>query len=104
MGKKFKENRVMTIANKVSYISLIVLFVLIPFTGLVLESFNIHIVTFNMIFGLYIFTVLTALIAKQWKLIVMATIGSLLIWAVTMGLSEVLWYCLKKYFDIDISY
>lgn len=103
--KKINRKRVdNNLLKKTSHILLMVLFVSIPFTGLVLESLNINIITFNMIFGLYILTVLTLILTKQWKLIILATIGIILILAITLGLSEVLWYLLKKYFDIDISY
>ncbi len=90
--------------KRISHILLVILFISIPFTGLVLESLDINIITFNMIFGLYILTILTLILTKQWKLIIIATIGTILIWAITLGLSELLWYLLKRYFDIDISY
>lgn len=90
--------------KRISHILLVILFISIPFTGLVLESLDINIITFNMIFGLYILTILTLILTKQWKLIIIATIGTILIWAITLGLSELLWYFLKRYFDIDISY
>lgn len=44
---------------------------------------------------------ITLLITKQWKLIVLGTLITVLLWALTIGLAEVLWYVLKKYFDID---
>lgn len=94
----------MNLITKISYILLITLFVIIPFTGLVLESLNINIISLNMIFALYILTIVASLLAKQWKLIVAATIGSMIIWAITLGLSEVLWYYLKEYYGIYISY
>lgn len=94
----------MNLRTKLAYLLVMVLLFTIPFTGLVLESMNINIINFNMILGLYAFTVLASLIAKQWKLVIIATIGSMIIWAITLGLSEVLWYCLKEFFGMDISY
>lgn len=104
MLNKIRNFKKMNLITKISYILLITLFVIIPFTGLVLESLNINIISLNMIFVLYILTIVASLMAKQWKLIVVATIGSMIIWAITLGLSEVLWYYLKEFFGIDISY
>ena len=104
MLNKIRNFKKMNLITKISYILLITLFVIIPFTGLVLESLNINILSLNMIFALYILTIVASLMAKQWKLIVVATIGSMIIWAITLGLSEVLWYYLKEFFGIDISY
>ena len=94
----------MNLVTKISYVLVLILFTIIPFTGLVLESLNINIISLNMIFALYILTIVASLLAKQWKLIFVATIGSMIIWAITLGLSEVLWYCLKEFYGIDISY
>ena len=104
MLNKISDCKKMNLITKISYILLITLFVIIPVTGLVLESLNINIISLNMIFALYILTIVASLMAKQWKLIVVATIGSMIIWAITLGLSEVLWYYLKEFFGIDISY
>ena len=104
MLNKIRNFKKMNLITKISYILLITLFVIIPFTGLVLESLNINIISLNMIFALYILTIVASLMAKQWKLIVVATIGNMIIWAITLGLSEVLWYYLKEFFGIDISY
>lgn len=104
MLNKIRNFKKMNLITKISYILLITLFVIIPFTGLVLESLNINIISLNMIFALYILTIVASLMAKQWKLIVVATIGSMIIWAITLDLSEVLWYYLKEFYGIDISY
>lgn len=104
MLNKIRNFKKMNLITKISYILLITLFVIIPFTGLVLESLNINIISLNMIFALYILTIVASLMAKQWKLIVVATIGSMIIWAITLGLSEVLWYYLKEFYGTDISY
>jgi len=54
-----------------------------------------------MIFALYILTIAVSLLAKQWKLVIVTTIGSMIIWAITLGLSEILWYYMKELFGID---
>lgn len=104
MKEKIKKFENMNLVTKISYVLVLILFTIIPFTGLVLESLNINIISLDMIFALYILTLVVCLIAKQWKLIVVATIGSMMIWAITLGLSEVLWYYLKEFYGIDISY
>ncbi|MFR0667312.1 MAG: hypothetical protein ACLSIF_11680 [Faecalimonas umbilicata] len=90
--------------SKCSYFSICLLFIMIPFTGLVLESLNIHIISFDIIFGIYVLSIIFSILAKKWKLILIATIGGLVLWAITIGLAEVLWYYLKTWFEIDISY
>lgn len=102
--KKIREFKKMNLLTRCSYILLTVLFTIIPFTGLILESLNIKIISFDMIFALYILTIIVSLLAKQWKLIIIATFGSLVILAITIGISEVAWYYLKELFGIDISY
>ncbi len=90
--------------NRCAYIGVFALLILIPFTGLVLESFNIHIITANMLYALYIFNIALCILTKNWKLLLLTAVGSLFVWALTMGMSEVLWYYLKAWFGIDISY
>lgn len=104
MSEKIRNFKKMNLMTKSSYILVAILLVIIPFTGLVLESLNIKVISFYMIFDLYILTIVVSLFAKQWKLVIVATIGSMIIWAITLGVSEVLWYYLKALFGIDISY
>lgn len=94
----------MNLICKCAYLSVCVLFIMIPFTGLVLESLNISIVRIEIIFGIYILSVIFSILARKWKLIFIATVGGLILWALTIGMSEVLWYYLKVWFGIDISY
>ncbi len=94
----------MNIFNKSAYIGVCALMILIPFTGLILESFNIHIITSDMLYALYIFNIIICVLTKNWKLLFVTAVGSLFMWALTMGMAEVLWYYLKIWFDIDISY
>lgn len=82
--------------NKCSYLSVCVLFIIIPFTGLVLESLNISIIKFEIIGGIYILSIIFSILAKNWKLILIATIGGLVLWAITIGIAEILWYYLKS--------
>ncbi len=104
MSEKIRNFKKMNLITKCSYILVAILFAIIPFTGLVLESLNINVISFNMIFALYFLTIVVSLFAKQWKLVIVATIGSMIIWAITLGVSEVLWYYLKELFGIDISF
>lgn len=90
--------------SKCSYFSICLLFIMIPFTGLVLESLNISIIKFEIIFGMYVLSIIFSILAKNWKLILIATIGALVLWAITIGVAEILWYYLKSWFGIDISY
>mgnify|MGYP001782019909 FL=1 len=77
---------------------------MIPFTGLVLESLNISIIKFEIILGIYVLSIICSILAKKWKLIIIATVGALLLWAITIGNAEILWYYLKSRIDIEISY
>lgn len=104
MSEKIRNFKKMNLITKSSYILVIILFTIIPFTGLTLEPLNINVISFYMIFALYILTIVVSLLAKQWKLAIVATIGSMIIWAITLGISEVLWYYLKELFVIDISH
>ena len=74
------------------------LFIMIPFTGLILESLNISIIKFEIILGIYVLSIIFSILAKNWKLILIATIGGLVLWAITIGIAEVLWYYLKSWF------
>ena len=102
--KQIRNFKKLNLVTKSAYILVAILFVIIPFTGLVLESLNINVISFYMIFALYILTIAVSLLAKQWKLVIVTTIGSMIIWAITLGLSEILWYYMKELFGIDISY
>ena len=93
----------MDLFSKCSYLSVCLLFFLIPFTGLVLESLNISIIKFEIILGVYVLSIIFSILAKKWKLIIIATVGALLLWAITIGIAEILWYYLKSWFDIDLS-
>lgn len=99
--KKWKNGNLF---SKCSYLSVCLLFIMIPFTGLVLESLNISIIKFEIIFGMYVLSIIFSILAKNWKLILIATIGALVLWAITIGVAEILWYYLKSWFGIDISY
>ena len=104
MAKLYDKWQKMNLLEKCAYLSVCLLFFTIPFTGLILESFNISIINMEFIYGLYLISILFSVLAKKWKLVLIATIGGLVLWAVTIGIAEVLWYYLKTWFGIDISY
>lgn len=89
---------------RIAYILVGILFLIIPIEGLIFESFNMTLVDYNTVLGLYILTIIISLFSKQWKLALVAAVGGMVIFAATIGLSEVLWYYLKQWFGIDISY
>ena len=95
MKKIRKKWENMNLFSKCSYLSVCLLFFLIPFTGLVLESLNISIIKFEIILGIYILSIIFSMLAKKWKLMIIATVGALLLWAITIGIAEILWYYYK---------
>lgn len=74
------------------------------FEGLVLESFRLSMLGYQGFHCLYIVAIICSFFTKKWRLILIAIIGPIVAWALTIGLAEVLWYYLLKWFDIDISY
>ena len=90
--------------SKMAYLFTGLLFFLIPFSGLVLESLNIHWIGFESLFFLYLFSIGLSLMAREWKLALVVCSGTIAIYALTLGVSEVLWYYLKTWFAVDISY
>ena len=104
MEKFIKKRKNLNLFSKCSYLSVCLLFIMIPFTGLILESLNISIIKFEIILGIYVLSIIFSILAKNWKLILIATIGGLVLWAITIGIAEVLWYYLKSWFGVDISY
>ena len=104
MEKFIKKLKNLNLFSKCSYLSVCLLFIMIPFTGLILESLNISIIKFEIILGIYVLSIIFSILAKNWKLILIATIGGLVLWAITIGIAEVLWYYLKSWFGVDISY
>ena len=104
MEKFIKKWKNLNLFSKYSYLSVCLLFIMIPFTGLILESLNISIIKFEIILGIYVLSIIFSILAKNWKLILIATIGGLVLWAITIGIAEVLWYYLKSWFGVDISY
>ena len=95
MEKFIKKWKNLNLFSKCSYLSVCLLFIMIPFTGLILESLNISIIKFEIILGIYVLSIIFS---------ILATIGGLVLWAITIGIAEVLWYYLKSWFGVDISY
>lgn len=77
MEKIRKKWSSMDLFGKCSYLSVGLLFFLIPFTGLVLESLNISIIKFEIILGIYVLSIICSILAKKWKLIIIATVGGI---------------------------
>lgn len=74
------------------------------FEGLVLSAFNIIVLGSEGIHTLYCATMLCAIFARKWKLLLAVFIGFYLLYAVVLFGNEVIWYYLLKWFSIDISY
>ena len=74
--------------SKCSYLSVCLLFIMIPFTGLVLESLNISIIEFEIIFEMYVLSIIFSILAKNWKLILIATIGALVLRIISLAERE----------------
>lgn len=87
---------------KIAYLLTGVLFFWLPFEGLVLGAFSLHLLGFQGIWGLYIAALICAIIAKKWLLLFIVAVGFWLIFAAVLGLAEVLWYYSKFFFDIDL--
>ena len=90
--------------TRIAYLLTVLLFAVILIEGLILESLNMPIIDFNIVLFIYVLSIIFSVISRQWKLILVSTFGALIVWAVTIGISEVLWYYLKKWMGIDISY
>ncbi len=69
-----------------------------------LESLNLQLLGAQGVYVLFIVTIIFTLIARRWKLTLVTVVGALFIYAAVIGIAEVLWYYLKNWFDIDISY
>ena len=55
----------MNLFSKCSYLSVCLLFIMIPFTGLILESLNISIIKFEIILGIYVLSIIFSILAKK---------------------------------------
>ena len=73
------------------------------FEGLILSIFNIVILGVNGIHALYCATMLCAIFARKWKLLLAVFVGFYVLYGIVLFGSEVIWYYLLKWFDIDVS-
>ncbi|MDY2795381.1 hypothetical protein [Peptostreptococcus porci] len=90
--------------SRIEYILVGILFLIIPIEGLIFESFNVTLVDYKIVLGIYILAIVISLLSRQWKLALIVIVGGILVLAITIGLSEVLGYYLKEWFGIDISH
>lgn len=74
------------------------------FEGVILESLNIHILGFYGIWGIYWISLITCAISRKWKLFLVTLIGFYVLYGVLILSSEILYYYLLKWFNLDISY
>lgn len=90
--------------SRIAYIVVAILFLIIPIEILILESFNIAIIDWLGLEVLLGASILASIIAREWKLILIAIVGAYVVLGISWGLSSVLWYYLNEWFGIDISY
>lgn len=90
--------------GKIAYVMAGILTIWFLFEGLVLSAFNIIVLGSEGIHTLYCATMLCAIFARKWKLLLAVFAGFYLLYAVVLFVSEVNWYYLLKWFSIDISY
>ncbi len=69
MEKILKAWKNSNIFGKCAYLSLCLLFFMIPFTGLILELLNISIINIEFIYGIYVISIIFSVLAKKWKLV-----------------------------------
>ena len=93
-----------TLLGKIAYTLTSFLFFWIFFEGLILESFNIHLLGINGVLATYYIALFVALLARKWKLFFATFIGFYILYGGVILGSEILWYYLQKWFGIDISY
>ena len=87
--------------SRVAYILVAITLLSLPIEGLIFESFDIAIIDIDVLIVLHYVSTAIAMFARQWKL---AFVGFYVSYGITIGLSEVLWYYLKAWVGIDISY
>lgn len=90
--------------SRLAYILVVIMLLSLPIEGLIFESFDIAIIDIDVIIVLHYVSTAVALLARQWKLALVAFVGFYVSYGITIGLSEVLWYYLKAWVGIDISY
>lgn len=90
--------------GKIAYVMAGILTIWFLFEGLVLSAFNIIVLGSEGIHTLYCATMLCAIFARKWKLLLAVFVGFYLLYAVILFGNEVIWYYLLKWFSIDISY
>ncbi len=74
------------------------------FEGIILESFNIHILGFYGIWSIYWISLIVCAISRKWRLFLVTLIGFYVLYGVLILSSEILYYYLLKWFNLDISY
>lgn len=90
--------------SRVAYILVAITLLSLPIEGLIFESFDIAIIDIDVLIVLHYVSTAIAMFARQWKLALVAFVGFYVSYGITIGLSEVLWYYLKAWVGIDISY
>lgn len=65
MEKFIKKWKNLNLFSKCSYLSVCLLFIMIPFTGLILESLNISIIKFEIILGIYVLSIIFSIPSKK---------------------------------------
>lgn len=88
--------------GKSAYLLTALLFVTIPFAGLVLEPLGIVLIGFPHFAVLYVGAIACSVLAGKWRLVLVVALGGLYVWGGTIFFAEVLWYYFKDVFGIDL--
>ena len=84
--------------SRIAYIVVGTLFGIIVFEGIILETFfNVALIDYEIVEKLYIAAVVIALIAREWKLAVVAAIGGVVMLSIAIGISEFFGYYLGEW-------
>ncbi|MDY6065672.1 MAG: hypothetical protein SPI59_05020 [Finegoldia sp.] len=103
--ENFKERwKDMNFLSRPAHILVGLLFFIIPFEMLVIESFSYGLFDAEFVFFLYILSIIVAIIAREFKLALVALLGGFIVLFITYFTADALCYYLKKFFDIDISH
>ncbi len=86
------------VISRIAYIVVGTLFGIIVFEGIILETFfNVALIDYEIVEKLYIAAIVISLIAREWKLAVIAAIGGIVMLSIAIGISEFFGYYLREW-------